>query len=492
MKFYVNDVVQRLPKDGVILGDVFVLEDNTLHFNDKTIQLNYGDMVQHGNNVYYVNRGISDVSTADTFLNEVEDIWSLNEGKPPRNNKRYFIVTDGSDEYLDKYKNQIVSVTESGVVEVHALHGNKIFVKATGKAKLIESYGLVDYHPTLEVWKQYTDSLVEEDQKDELIEEAITTLWNEPIVRFYENESPEELKPGSWFIDENGILSIVVSEQEYRHAGARGYTGSQGEIGYTGSKGDIGNEGPQGPIGYTGSRGQIGFTGSIGPTGFTGSVGQQGDRGGDGAPGPRGYTGSVGERGERGYVGSSGEQGIRGYTGSKGVKGDRGPEGKRGPKGDRGPAGKDGKDGSDVSIKKLEKEFNLYKTQVNQQLSTLGGGGSVRILDMDDVVFNKPSQLSNNDILIFDKSINKFKAINFVTVIENIRVDLEMQYNRFIDVVGSYTYIGEADPGTATAASAWRIKRIYDVDGDDYEIVWAEGTADFDKVWDDRLTYSYS
>lgn len=52
------------------------------------------------------------------------------------------------------------------------------------------------------------------------------------------------------------------------------------------------------------------------------------------------------------------------------------------------------------------------------------------------------------------------------------------------------TYIGEADPGSATSASTWRIKRLDSSSG--LVVTWANGTADFDKVWNNRASYSYS
>lgn len=52
------------------------------------------------------------------------------------------------------------------------------------------------------------------------------------------------------------------------------------------------------------------------------------------------------------------------------------------------------------------------------------------------------------------------------------------------------TYVGEADPGTAASASAWRIKRLDSTSG--LLITWADGDSNFDKVWDNRASYSYS
>jgi len=56
-------------------------------------------------------------------------------------------------------------------------------------------------------------------------------------------------------------------------------------------------------------------------------------------------------------------------------------------------------------------------------------------------------------------------------------------------------YVGEAVPGSLDTDSTWRIKRITQVDtdqwGDDIVIEWADSNANFDKSWINRLTYTY-
>jgi len=60
----------------------------------------------------------------------------------------------------------------------------------------------------------------------------------------------------------------------------------------------------------------------------------------------------------------------------------------------------------------------------------------------------------------------------------------------FID--DEHIYIGEADPGTPTSSALWRIKYVVIATDSDVAITWAQGNATFDKVWDDRLIYTYS
>lgn len=51
----------------------------------------------------------------------------------------------------------------------------------------------------------------------------------------------------------------------------------------------------------------------------------------------------------------------------------------------------------------------------------------------------------------------------------------------------TYTYIGEAVPGTGTDASKWRVQRITNASGN---IDWARGGS-FNQIWDDRTSLVY-
>ena len=53
----------------------------------------------------------------------------------------------------------------------------------------------------------------------------------------------------------------------------------------------------------------------------------------------------------------------------------------------------------------------------------------------------------------------------------------------------TYTYVGEALPGTATSAALWRVQRITVANN---TILFADGNAKFDNIWDNYATLSYS
>ena len=339
-------------------------------------------------------------------------------------------------------------------------------------------------------------------------------------------------------------------------AGERGPVGPKGErgfIGNKGDKGDAGEQGSQGPQGERGERGEQGEQGLQGVVGIAGENGERGERGPEGPQGLKGEKGDKGKKGDRGEKGEQGEQGIHGVSGldgkdgkdgEPGQKGEKGDTGERGERGDVGPVGNTGPQGAqglkgdagtpadEESIKKeitefvskteesitdfvkkiddeiktadkylkdfelkvkrdLEKSLNEMRQRIANGWGGSGGGGSVRILENDDVEFKKRHQVEGDSLLIFDASKQKFVSESFNDIIERLQIGMEQQYDRLVDTEGDYTYIGESVPGTARDASTWRIKRVYE-QGDDLEIIWADNTADFAKVWDDRATYEYN
>lgn len=69
----------------------------------------------------------------------------------------------------------------------------------------------------------------------------------------------------------------------------------------------------------------------------------------------------------------------------------------------------------------------------------------------------------------------------------------EEVYSKRTDFVGEDTiYKGEAVAGSAEASAVWRIRKLtLAVDGDVTE-TWASGNTNFDKIWNDRASLSYS
>ena len=59
------------------------------------------------------------------------------------------------------------------------------------------------------------------------------------------------------------------------------------------------------------------------------------------------------------------------------------------------------------------------------------------------------------------------------------------------DVGGTVIYIGYAQPNTTTSSASWKIKRIT-FTGDDSATEYADGNNNFDNIWDNRASLSYS
>lgn len=202
---------------------------------------------------------------------------------------------------------------------------------------------------------------------------------------------------------------------------------------------------------------------------------------------PEGPQGKVGPIGEQGIPGETGLTGKRGRVGDQGEKGETGERGEKGEKGDL--------PNIDPIIDRFTKEFSVWQSNINRSLGSLGGGGSTKILQMDDVEYKRRSNVEEDSILIYNPDRKLFVTTNLSEVLQRLKVDLEVQYDKLVDEDpdNGYTYVGEATPGSTKGQSVWRIKRIYEYGPDgDLDILWADGTADFDKIWDDRASYTYS
>lgn len=359
----------------------------------------------------------------------------------------------------------------------------------------------------------------EQDEKLNELKESI------PVIQGPRGETGEQGPVGPMGPEgPPGIIGDSGPRGEKGDTGPQGERGEKGETGEQGPKGDRGDVGPKGPKGEKGDKGETGSSGQ------KGEKGERGERGPKGDKGDKGETGPMGPRGEQGLPGERGEKGEQGKVGPTG------PQGEIGPKGDKGDPGQSVNkeelvsyineviDSTKTSLTQLQEnyttelgantteKFEEFKSKLRNDIdrvleqhkkfidmkvsqsgwgSTSSGGGSVNILQMDDVEFKKRHQVEGNAILIFDETKRKFVSESFTDIIERLKVDLEVQYDRLVDTEGDYTYIGEALPGSARDAVAWRIKRVYE-QGDDIEIIWADNTADFTKVWNDRATYEYN
>lgn len=62
---------------------------------------------------------------------------------------------------------------------------------------------------------------------------------------------------------------------------------------------------------------------------------------------------------------------------------------------------------------------------------------------------------------------------------------------RLDDASSTVTYVGEAAIGVSESAAFWRIKRLTTT-GSVLDIKWADGNEDYDNIWTNRASLSYS
>ena len=72
-----------------------------------------------------------------------------------------------------------------------------------------------------------------------------------------------------------------------------------------------------------------------------------------------------------------------------------------------------------------------------------------------------------------------------------IRHTGELKALRLDAVDPTVNYLGYAAVGAQTSAAVWQIKRLTLV-GDSVTAEWADGNAEFDNIWDNRASLSYS
>lgn len=61
------------------------------------------------------------------------------------------------------------------------------------------------------------------------------------------------------------------------------------------------------------------------------------------------------------------------------------------------------------------------------------------------------------------------------------------------DASNNPIYIGKASSNTATSQAKWQIQKLtYDGSSNLTDTQWADGTDDFTKIWDSRISYTYA
>lgn len=117
-----------------------------------------------------------------------------------------------------------------------------------------------------------------------------------------------------------------------------------------------------------------------------------------------------------------------------------------------------------LTITNLEDNIIIYNFASN----TTGGSASTNVLTLD----YDTTTMSDADEL-------------------QIYYDMGSLVKRVDEASATVTYIGQAQDGSSIGNAVWQIQRITS-SGGATEIEWADGNNNFDNVWDDRASLTYS
>mgnify|MGYP001577280341 CR=1 FL=1 len=76
---------------------------------------------------------------------------------------------------------------------------------------------------------------------------------------------------------------------------------------------------------------------------------------------------------------------------------------------------------------------------------------------------------------------------------ERVYQEIDDMVTRWDYASTTIRYQGHASPGTATSAARWRIKRFtFDSQGRHTATEFAGGSGEYNQIWDDRASLSFS
>lgn len=196
--------------------------------------------------------------------------------------------------------------------------------------------------------------------------------------------------------------------------------------------------------------------------------------------------------------GLDGKNGKDGKRGPKGEKGDQGQQGLPGKDGVNGLNGKDGVDGRSPQILFLDEK----PTDEGQD------GDLVLINKTFDVFYKDGGEWIKKGSLIGPQGkVSYVGGLNgesaYQIAVRNGFVGTEQEWlaslggsqvdytQRIDEASATVTYIGKADPGSSEASAVWQIKKI-EVIGAETEITWADGDVEFNNVWNNRASLTYT
>ncbi len=144
-------------------------------------------------------------------------------------------------------------------------------------------------------------------------------------------------------------------------------------------------------------------------------------------------------------------------------------------------------------VKKLQSDISNLKKQIdskqNSNVFSGSGSGEVKVLRMDDV---DKTGLRDGAVMTYSAALNKLVFTMPQTGGISPTTDEEMPYSKRIDfITDNEMYKAEAEVGASESSPVWRIHKVIIGEDGDVSETWANGTSAYDKIWLNRLSYSY-
>jgi|SRR3972149_1735765 len=127
-----------------------------------------------------------------------------------------------------------------------------------------------------------------------------------------------------------------------------------------------------------------------------------------------------------------------------------------------------------VLLQQLLMITNITTNSIIYQFNKTGYGGTINnnVITLD---FNTTSMNDGDDLQIFIDYQNS--GIQKTKIIDEASTDI--------------IYVGEASIGGNVASAVWRISKL-NTTSTITSLLWADGNAAYNKIWNDRATYTYS
>lgn len=104
----------------------------------------------------------------------------------------------------------------------------------------------------------------------------------------------------------------------------------------------------------------------------------------------------------------------------------------------------------------------------------------------------KTDSAKQSQICSYDPVTDNWIPISSVNPLPSSATLTEGTYAIVVDSSSSsiYTYVGKAAIGSSFSAPSWQIRQIEDT-SNNLIVRWADGNANFDNLWVDRVSISY-